>query len=158
MKIVQHEQQPGASRDPSQDAQHCFEQPVALGLGLALGRGRKVGNPAAELGQQPLKLGAVLAHDRLQLVERRARDVVAQGLEEWLIGGQGLLRGTAGEHDGAAMMQAAGELGRQSALADTGVPAQKRDGQGVLPLIFEEALDLGQLPPATDKLGAAVGP
>ena len=125
LQVVEHDQHRHRRRDLGQQPGHRLEQPVAVGLGVAgIGRGQ-LGHAAAQLGDEPAQLGAVLPGDDAQLLQRRAEHVVAQRLQERLVGHEGLLGRAAGEHDRPGGERAHGGLGQQPRLADPRVAGQE---------------------------------
>ncbi len=100
---------PGRCRDLGQQPDDRLEQPVALGLGLARDRRRQLRHAPAQLRDR-----AARARIRTPAPSRAAAengtfsDVVAQRLEERLVGHERLLRRAAGEHERAGLVRAGG--------------------------------------------------
>ena len=131
LQVVEHEQDRRRRGDLGQQAGHGLEQPVALGLRLALDRRRQLGRAPAQLGNEPGQLGAVLARAGPQLTRRGAHEVVAQRLDERLVGDERLLGRSAGEHESTVVVGAPGDLGHEPRLADTWVAGQQHDAAAI---------------------------
>ena len=127
LEVVEHEQHRRRPRELDEQPHHRLEQPVALGLGLVLWRWRKIGGAPAQLGDQPRELRPVLARARPQVGERGVQGPVPEGLEERLVGNDGLARRAPREHDRARVVDAPRELGRERGLADPRVAGEQHD-------------------------------
>src|SRR4029434_7280209 len=79
-----------------------------------------------ELRHEPRELGATRTEMAEQLIRRRDRDVVLQGLHERLIGDQRLFRAAYEEHRRVLLVQGARDLGDQPALPDAGLALDER--------------------------------
>ena len=72
LEIVDHDQHRRRRRELAEQPDDGLEQPVALGLGVALLGRRELGQPPAQLRHQTRELGAMGVNVRAQLVQRRA--------------------------------------------------------------------------------------
>ncbi len=127
LQVVEHEQHRGRTRQVRQQPDDGLEQPVALGLGLVLGRRRQVGHAPAQLGDEPRELGPVLAGVRAQIGEQSVQRPMPKRLQERLIRHHGLARRAPREHDRARAVNPLRELGDQRRFADPGVAGEQHD-------------------------------
>ena len=117
VQVLEHEQRRAAPRDAGEQLGHRGVQPVALGVGVGLGRRREPAGARAEVGQQAGQLAARDAQRRPQLLRRERADELLERL------GEGPVRraqdGVAGavEDTHAVGCGAGGELAHEPALA-----------------------------------------
>jgi hypothetical protein len=142
VQVFEHQQQPLRLRGVQQQPHDGLEQLVAVALAVVRLVGPRVPAGHAELGHKP--------RQRLRRSRRQAggfdqpapvRGVVAQRLDERLVGPDALLVGAAAEDDGALAVDRCGESRGQPRLADPGVARHDHQpagaARGTLPAIAQ---------------------
>ena len=131
VQVVQEQHQRAKMRGVGQQRGDRLEQAEALLLGAEAGR--PVGGARVlELRQDRGELRAPRGDLHGQLGRGAAGDVVAQRLDERLVGNEGLLMAAARQHRRAPLVRRAGELPYQARLADPGLAREHHDAQAAL--------------------------
>ncbi len=131
VQVVQEQHQRAKVRGVGQQRGDRLEQAEALLLG-AEARRPVGGARVLELRHDRGELRAPRGDLHGQLGGRAAGDVVAQRLDERLVGDEGLLVAAARQHRRAPLVRRAGELPRQARLADPGLAREHHDAQAAL--------------------------
>ena len=125
VEVVEHEQRRTPRRAGLHHGPHGLESAVARGLGVRVVGARVLGrgDPRQHAGE----VGAVAA-DRLVALGRRQRGQVAlEGLDERLVGDEGVLVAAPVQHQRPARVDGGGDMGREARLADAGLARQADD-------------------------------
>ena len=129
---------PRGVRQPGADS---VEEAVPLGLRVGAQRRRKGRDDVGELGHEPHQLPRIAAQAATKLVAGSVVDLVAQRLDERLIGHAKVLAARSGEHGGAPGVEAGGDLAGQAGLAHPGLAGDegeaKLPGRRLLPLLLQ---------------------
>ena len=125
VQILEHEHDRPLLGGSAQQRADRLEEPVARALGIPRqGLGER-GHALGQLRHDAAKLAADELGLARQHVRRAGSDVLAQGLDERLVGQQPLRVAATEQDDRAIAVRVARELRREPALADAGLAAQR---------------------------------
>jgi hypothetical protein len=82
---------------------------------------------AVDVRRQSSQIGSAVTQHVGQAARISGQEELIEHLDERLVGNPRILGGVAHQHRDVPVVQGTGELGRQSALAGTGLPAQQDD-------------------------------
>ena len=152
LQVVDHEQDGFGARGVRQPGPDGVEEAVPLGLRVRAQWWRKGRDDVCELGHEPYQLTGIAAQSASQPVGRRVVDLVAQGLDERLIGHTEVFAARPGEHGGPPGVEARGHLAGQARLAHPGLAGHQGEAQFPGRRLLPPLLQLAELtlPPHED--------